>query len=570
MATILNIVYGSTTIQLNAGIYVLLDYTPRTPEEREIVVETAFADGGERPVAAYRNVSDVARVALLGDGSASAVRTAKAAIDQALSLARRRQQRGIGDKVYVEYRPDGYTETYRCELLGGRVELADEALGWQWADRNIEILIGWQRRFFWEGPEAQIYFRDLAVLVFDEELSDAFNLISDYAGLTGVTNANSNAGVLYLTVQGDGLYYEHWYIYIFSDVALTHQVGYSDTREDNGPVNIFPNGGSGLGGTLSLVVGSNTALNEPVIARWTIDTSGVTVWNHDDSGTDHNNYLDIAAAEVTGDLPAPLRLEITNWTNSTNRANNVFVAHNVLSDPANFSHMLEAEAASGGTTTADTTCSNDSRKALSWTNTAESELLTWTLSTAVLNACRGNYFRLLARFATTPAYTDLWVRVRIKFSLTTIWEGPQVLLNNVYNLQDLGVLQLPPYLVGAGDIYPLNLVLYGQRNVSGTHSLSLDFVQLSPLDGWRKFSPRGYGLAYGVRLVDDGIEGQTYTEGWATAGKTGHYIGSGERIMVWPNARQRLYFLHDGISGVAAIDRTLRVQGFYRPRRLTI
>lgn len=139
---------------------------------------------------------------------------------------------------------------------------------------------------------------------------------------------------------------------------------------------------------------------------------------------------------------------------------------------------------------------------------------------------------------TTPAYTDVWVRLRVKFSLTTIWEGPQVLLNTVYGLQDLGVLQLPPYLVGAGDIYPLNLVLYAQRAATGTHSLSLDYVQLSPLDGWRKLSPRGYGLAYGVRLVDDGIEGQTYTDGWATAGKTGHYSGGGS---AWRSGRPRCH-----------------------------
>lgn len=566
MATILNIVHGSTTIQLNVGAYALLEYTPRTPDEREIVVETAFADGGERPVAAFRNVSEVARVALLGEGSATALRTAKAAIDMALSLARRRQERGIGDKVYVEYRPDGYTETYRCEVLGGRVELADEATGWQWADRNIEILIGWQRRFYWEGPEAQLTLTNPhhAAYVFSAEISDPENAVSGYANITGVTDANSNSGRLYFQVY-QGMFPNDGELSIFSDEAATQLVGHIAT----GGIGVSPiiaDGGSGLGGTITL-----TALPASTwaVAAWDYDQlAPVTVYNHSDAG--HANYVEITAADVTGDLPAPVRFEITNSYNNTNRASNFFFAHNVLSDPASLTHMLEAEAASGGTTTADATCSNGNRKSLGWTGTAETELLNWSLSTALLNACRGNYFRLLARFDSAPSYTDVWIRLRIKFSLTTIWEGPQVLLNNAYSLQDLGVLQLPPYLVGAGDIYPLNLVLYAQRNSSGTHGLSMDFVQLSPLDGWRKLSPRGYGLAYEVRLVDDGIEGQTYTDGWGIAGKTGHYIGSGERIAVWPAALQRLYFLHDTMSGSAAIERTLSVKAFYRPRRLTI
>lgn len=568
MATVLNIVYGSTTIQLNAGAYALLEYTPRAPEEREIVVETAFADGGERPVAAYRNVSEVARVALLGDGSAAAVRAAKAAIDQALSLARRRQQRGLGERVYVEYQPDGYAETYRSELLGGRVELADDALGWQWADRNIEILIGWLRRFYWEGPEAQIYCQDVTELIFSEELTDPLNLLAGYEGLTGVTADNSAAGVLYFDVVDDGLG-STWWTEIYTDPMspTTSRVGHSAGVSASGLVVVTEDNGSGIGGTLDLTVG---AALQGMSAQWVTNTAGVPVYNHtDDDG--HGNYVEMQADEVGGDLPAAVRLEMTNTYSSSNRASNLLMAHNVLSDPANLNHVLEAEAASGGTTvTGDGACSGGGRKTLSWAGTAETEVLNWTLSTALLNACRGNYFRLIARFASVPAYSDVWVRWRIKFSLTTIWEGPQMLLSTLFNLQDMGVLQLPPYLVGAGDIYPLNLVLSAQRNQSGTHNLSLDFVQLSPLDGWRKLSPRGYGLAYGARLVDDGLEGLTYTDGWAAAGKTGHYIGSGERLAVWPNARQRLYFLHDTMTGSAAIDRLLTVKVFYRPRRLTI
>lgn len=464
MAHVLNITYGSTTIQLNAGVYALLEYVPGTPEINEITVESAFRDGGERPLAAYRNVSEVARVAILANGSASTLQSAKQAIELALAQARRYQQRKLGDRVYVEYQPDGYTQAYRSELLGGRVELADDATGWQWPDRNIEIRIGWLRRFDWSGPEAQI----------------------------PLTNGN----------------------------------------------------------------GTN-------------NTSGLTVLNHDDGGAGDDNTVQIAAGDVSGELASPLRLEITNNYNSATRAYNLYIAHNVLSAPASLAHMLEAEDGTGGTTTADATCSNGNRKDFSWSVTTEQELENWTLDTPLLNACGGNYFRMLARFI-NMSYSDMWLRWRIKFSLTTIWEGPQFLLAANASIQDLGVLQLPPYLVGSGDLYPLTLALYAQRQQAGTHTLSLDFVQLSALDGWRKLSPRGYGLSYNTRLVDDGIDGYLYTDGWAPGGKTGHYVGSGERIAVIPNKTQRLYFLHDTDTGSAPIARTLSVKAYYRPRRLTI
>lgn len=282
MATILNIVHGSTTIQLNAGTYALLEYTPRTPDEREIVVETAFNDGGERPVAAYRNVTEVARVALLGDGAATALRTAKAAIDLALSLARRRQQRGLGDRVYVEYRPDGYTETYRCEVLGGRVELADEALGWQWADRNIEILIGWQRRFYWEGPETQLPLTNPhhAAYVFSAESSDPSNAVSGYANITGVTDANSNAGRLYFYVY-QGMFPNDAELSIFADEAGTQLVGHIATG-GIGVNAIIADGGSGLGGTITLDALPAAAL---ATADWDYDRlAQLTVYNHSDAG----------------------------------------------------------------------------------------------------------------------------------------------------------------------------------------------------------------------------------------------------------------------------------------------
>lgn len=302
-------------------------------------------------------------------------------------------------------------------------------------------------------------------------------------------------------------------------------------------------------------------------------TGGVTVYNHDDGGAGHDNWVSIAAAQVTGAIPAPVELQITNTHNVSPRAYNLHVAHNVLSDPANLTHILEAENAStvygGGSTTVSAASSNGNYVAHTWASSAETVMFQWTLSTALLNACAGNRFRVLARFA-TDAPSGLKARLKVLFEVTTLWEGPQYLMNAGVGsfFQDLGVVRLPPALVGTGNQYPLYLNLYYEKSGGGT--ANLDFLALVPLDGYRKLEPRGYGIGYNVRLVDDMIENYLYTDGWATSGKTPHYVGFGDPIMLWPGRDQRLYFYADKSSGGTDIDQTFSVRAYLRPRLLTI
>lgn len=301
-------------------------------------------------------------------------------------------------------------------------------------------------------------------------------------------------------------------------------------------------------------------------------TGGVVVYNHDDAGSGHDNWVDIDGATITGAIPGPVELRLTNTQNVSQRAYNLHIAHNVLSDPANLPHILEAENAttiSSGTATASSDASGGYYVASSWGSSVESRLFEWTLSTALLNAAGGNRFRVLARFHNSVDDT-LKARLKILYEVTTLWEGPQVLLNAGVGtfFQDLGVVRLPPALVGTGDIHPLYLDLYYEKDGGGT--ANLDFIALLPLDGYRKLEPQGYGLAYNARLVDDQLEGYVYTDGWATAGKTPHYLGLGDPFKLWPGEDQRLYFYADKISGGVQIAQTFSVRAYYRPRVLTI
>ncbi len=304
----------------------------------------------------------------------------------------------------------------------------------------------------------------------------------------------------------------------------------------------------------------------------TDDLAGLRVFNcGDGNGVAPNikhNWVQIDGEDILGDLPGPVRLEMTNSYDNAARLYNIWTALNSESDPANFGHILEGEAATGGTTVVNASCSNGNAQSFTWTDSIQAILGRWALDTTYLNRAGGNYFKVLAAFAGSPAAgTRLQCKVTFPSGtpLTVVGSSQEVGLSNA-RIQDIGTIQLPPWLVGAGDLAPVDLTIY--RRKTGGGSLSLDYLQITPIDGYRVLRPKGYGTAYQIRVVDDGINETLYTDGWTPSGKTGHYVGTGERLRLAAGKTQRIYFLMSGDTGDISINRQLTVKAYYTPVRL--
>jgi len=463
---ILRITDGTTTVNLTGGtddIYLTEDYVPR-PLEVSVVEFTAesMRDGGELVSATRRNVVESVPLSLVG-ASRTDILTAQHSLETLLEQAKNRQERGVGDPVYVEYRKADSGDVYRSELLRGTFEPGSRTAGEMWWDAaSVEAVLAWERRWYWEGPE--------------------------------------------------------------SELSLSN--------------------GHGSG------------------------TGGVTVYNHDDAG--HDNYVAISGSAVDGVVPAAVRLELENTYNVSTRAYNLYVGHNVWSNPSSITRILEGEdAAYGGSSSASASSSGGYYQGVTWSGDAATYVLRFVLSTAMLNAYAGGWFRLLGRFATSPTGVKITPKVTFPSGvpLTVVSELPEATLTSL-RIQDLGVVQLPPWLRGETDLYPVDLTLYARKTGGG--SFSLDFIQLTPMDGYHVLIPRGYGASYGVTLIDDGISGNVYTSGWGGTAKTGHYLSRGQQIQLWPGEDQRLCFLATGDTGGSDIARTWSVRAYYRPRRLTL
>lgn len=283
-------------------------------------------------------------------------------------------------------------------------------------------------------------------------------------------------------------------------------------------------------------------------------TYGAIIYNDDDATYD--DFVTISGAQVDGVIPSPVRVEYTNeWTS---RVDDVYTSLAVwgATTPATVRH------AAGDATSLSST----------WSGDAETRLGYWELTSSELDDFAGRYYRVLHALTSSPL-TDTWARLRVQIPanspLTTVYEGDLVLLNSGRRLQDLGVIQLPPWLRGVTGLQSLAVSLYARKTGGG--SLYTDYLKILPAETFRSIVPVGYGNVAGTTLVDDQIEDELWNEvATDSSDKTGNFYVRGKKQYVWPGRDATFYVKVISSSGTPTdtINGALRV--YYRPRRLSI
>lgn len=288
-------------------------------------------------------------------------------------------------------------------------------------------------------------------------------------------------------------------------------------------------------------------------------TGGQTIWNHDDSGTGHDNWVGIAADQIEGTLPAPVRLELTNNHGAAIFYRNIYLSTNAFADPTNFTHILEGEDGGGLTPTVESTCSDGNYGASTFSTLTGWD---WTLPGALLQKTGGRFLRILARFHSIGG--DFYAQPIIKDAdnVFNLYEGDEVFVDKDFNLVDLGSLPFPPS--NAVNVSWTDMTLYIQVRASSSTTVALDFLQLTPTDSYVHLIQRGYSIADGDSITVDGIEDVVHTEGAPL------YTAIAMPLLVFPNRSQRILILHDDSDGDADIDETFSIRAYYRPRRSSI
>lgn len=292
------------------------------------------------------------------------------------------------------------------------------------------------------------------------------------------------------------------------------------------------------------------------------NTSGLNVYLHDDTGRD--NYVEIAANGIGGNLPTPLHLELTNNNGSSVQFGQVFMACNAFSDPAGFPSALQAESilATGGTVVgSDTTCSNDGYVARTFTN---SDVQQYTLSQALLRSARGYDFHLMARFKSLTGTVYVRPSLRDSTGAFPLWTGDEVEIPiTAPAIADLGVIPLPP---GGYSALSGALRLYLAWRGTGTISIETDCFVLLPANTFRALKVLAT-VANNGDIVDNQPEGRAYVR--ASSAELPFVATEGLPLLVWPGLTQRIYFTWSLLDGSAPVTQTLSVKAWHRPRRLS-
>ncbi len=298
-------------------------------------------------------------------------------------------------------------------------------------------------------------------------------------------------------------------------------------------------------------------------------TSGLNIYNHDDSGTGHDNWVQIASTDVTGVLPAGCQVRLTNNIGASRTFTKIYLALNAYSDPANFSHILEGESrASGGTVVSDATAYSNGQ-ALNFTIgsgiTPGTAAFVWTLPAATLQDAAGRPFRLLARFVGGSGTTTAYAEVRAANGTSVLWRGDTVAMPDLYGgLLDFGVVPLPPggYSTAYG---ALTLAL----TFTGVALRYLDFIQLTPMDAFTMIECVA-PCANGETVVADSIENRQYIV--SGSAELSYASASGGELLLHPGVINRLLVLQENLTGTnrGEIYEMFTVLVRYRPRRLTI
>lgn len=291
--------------------------------------------------------------------------------------------------------------------------------------------------------------------------------------------------------------------------------------------------------------------------------TGVALVNHDDSA--HNNTFFVDRDEVETQLPAPLRLEITN-TYASGTLKDIWIGsiQNDLYSPVP-SLILEGELGSGGTTVSSATASNGAFQRLTWSASGWSDLTEWDLSAEDLYAFRGRTVLPMLRFANTPSVSGLLLRLSAASSGVTLYEGGEI---NVP--AGMGYLALSPLRLPCGELqgldYPAVQQLHLQAYKPGSSSATLDVddLLLIPQDSFRSYKGL-IGLGQNDQLIDDAFTGISYSK--HTDYELGSHITLGEGHFIQPNQAARFMIFQGDGNNLAPIDRSISVRAWYRRRR---
>ena len=299
--------------------------------------------------------------------------------------------------------------------------------------------------------------------------------------------------------------------------------------------------------------------------------SGVVYNCNDGSGTPPNkrvNVLRIASNAIGGDLQTPCKLTLNNT--SEYPLGPLWIGVNNTRDgwgSISGEWTLEAESATGVTPVSDASASGGAYVKGTLNFGQSAAILTWNLSSVLINQLCGQRVKMLMRPHFTGAYSNFKYKVVIKHGTIKVFETDWVRESELTarHWLDLFDLRLPPWLEGESQLDTLVLELHATPTVAGAWQWAFDDILFLPQDSFVALT--AHAPAENGAVVVDGDKGYVLD---ANNKKFGLRKMVGELILKPKVAHTFIFAMHSTYINQAPINMTLSVTGKYRPRRLTL
>jgi hypothetical protein len=284
----------------------------------------------------------------------------------------------------------------------------------------------------------------------------------------------------------------------------------------------------------------------------------------------NDNYISVQSDALGTDLPAPLRLQVTNA--GSNPLTQLLVgAYHAPRRPDKPPLVLEGEHAAEGVEVPAGDASNGAYAQFTLMRGAWQALASWQLTHTQLETLDGRLYTPILRFYTPLSAGLLQFRVSLSFPGLPPALGTTLYQSSAVNaVEGQGYLPLAPLRLPFGerllDVQPssLRFSLQAYAPASGSLTLKLDDIFLLPQENFTWFSST-VGLPAGTSLVDDAFLQKTFTLANAKEMHTHQRVG--DYFYLPPGEVSWFFFFQVDPEGLAPIDMPINVKAWYRKRR---
>jgi hypothetical protein len=302
--------------------------------------------------------------------------------------------------------------------------------------------------------------------------------------------------------------------------------------------------------------------------------NGLVLDNHYSPGIQKCNYALIDGEDIDGEVPAPATVKIKNqYTIYPASIQKFLIGQSTIAELQPGDHWIEGSLGESTLmfgSVMEPASTSGTYYLVQWSGGNSLTVFKYQMENVKAARFAGKLVKPVIRLQDSVSTDDYWIRVKISQGDAierTRWQKVEKSVRMIV----LPTVHMPPRNLDSDMIEDIWFALEMQRKTAGTHTFTIDDIDLIPVDGFREYKQLGgYGITYGKTLIDNLSEGLLYSQDFGTSYRLLTHVGSGKGIWVVPGLNQMLVVKFDNNMGRCNPDHTVEMSMSYKPRRINL